>query len=87
MSTPPKIYPVRFAPYAPLKINIPATLESSEESQVFKAFFKLQASGLCNMLEAPLHIKRRFPELSDEVIDSYYMRYLNDYEALEILYG
>jgi hypothetical protein len=92
MSSPQKSFQVRFAPYAPSKPKIETSSNSqvqvdSEEAQVLRAFFKLQASGLCNMLEAPKYIKRRFPELSDEVIEAYHMRYMNDYESLQVLYS
>jgi len=90
MNSPPKIHRVSIAPDAPSKPKIDTSINQvqvSEASQVFRAFFKLQASGLCNMMEAPVHIKRRFPELSDEAIDGYHTRYLNEYETLQVIYG
>lgn len=87
MSSPMKVQRDRAAPDAPMKIKISAQVQFSEEAQVFKAFFKLQDSGLCNMLEAPVLIKRRFPELSDSAIDEYHERYITDYDALKVLYG
>ena len=55
---------------------------TEQELSVFKYLFKLQESGVTNMLGAAPYIKSTFKELSLDVCQTFLIKWIKDYKKI-----